>query len=1011
MPRLARTSVSLAIMLVAYWAYALLAVPLIEPQVERRRDGGDARDRQIAQRDNEQRIRELEGLFPADGWDLARAKILESDQLKLLIWDYKKLTPSKVEIRPCAIVYMPEGQTGNAAERRRQAVVLESRDGAVLEFDQPFDLSRGKIGRLTKGRLEGRIVIRSDSKQPGPQDDLLIVTRDVAITEQFVFTPHEVEFRYGANHGRGRQLSVKLLPGDPAANFQQHGPNVGGIEQFAIEQLDKLHLDFGGPVALPNQPAAAPGQAPEMAGPIEVSCQGPFCFSPEHQTITLENQVDVLRLLPNGPSDQLSCERLVLHLARPRDAVADPAAAKKMAVALDLQPRRIEAFGNPVVLRSPSQKVEARGEHLEYHLERQRFALKGKLQEVVLHQEANEIHARSVEYQAAERGGLGQVFAQGPGWLRAKTDRFPQPVGARWNGHLKISPDEEQRQVIRLIDGAELAYGSMGSLAAGQIFFWLFEAPPGTPPGQPQFRPDRMLAQQNVRLNSPQLSGAVHQMEVWFAPPAPVPQRAEAEQPEEVRLLADGLGRLRALIPTAWKMAWRYPAVAQALQRQMVSAAPVGGQVSETGPARHFNVTGDLLRCQVVMQGEEPELADLLIDGNVRFQETPTERPDSQPIRIEGDQLHIVDASKPHAAVTITGARAHFEGPRIGLTGTNINLNRGANRMWIDGAGRMDLTVDRDLQGQALAKPSVLQIDWQRQMTFDGRIVHFEESVVAATPDQQLRTEILDVTLKQMIRFDSFDGKQPVEPEKLLCAGGVKMESQAFDPQGLSMRAKMQMDDLVVNLDSGDLRAKGPGQVTSVSRQSGSPLGEAAGMPPPEPAESGSPGEDQLIYLNVRFQGGIVGNLHRREMAFHDYVKTAYAQVATWDTAPDPDNPDALGPQGFVMNCDRMQLVDLPMPQGAHAIQLDASGSTVVEGQMFTARAVRITYDKSKDLLILYGDGRTSAELSVQKYVGGPVSTVAARQVRYYPTTRRLRIDGGRWLELNELPSLNAPSK
>ncbi len=1010
MSRTARTSISFAVVLVAYWTYALVAVPLIEPRMDRlRSESGDLRYRELARKDMQRRLRELGGLFPAEHWDLEKAKVLQSEQVKLLIWDYTNLGQGKVEIRPCAIVYTPDNTITDEAERRRQAVVLEAREGAVLQFDQPFELSRGKIGRLVKGELRGRIVIRSDSKQPGPHDDLLIVTRDLAISEQYISAPYEVEFRYGASFGRGRNLVVKLLPGDPARGLGQHGPNIGGIEQFTIQQLDKLHLEFDDKKTPSKQLRATPGSSVQMTGPIEVSCQGPFCFNPVQQVITLDKQVDVLRSLPNGPSDQLSCERLTIHLARSRDTVIDPAAAKKATAALDLQPRRMEALGNPVVLRSPSQHLEARGERLEYHLERQRFVLEGKQQEVALRQEANEIHARSVEYQSAGPRRLGQVFAQGPGWLRARTDRFPQPIGARWGGHLKIAPDEEQRQVVSLIDGAELTYGPMGSLAARKIYFWLFETPPSDPAGQPLFRPDRMLAQQDVQLNAAQLSGSVQQMEVWFAPPA-APQQ-QVETTGEQRLLADQLGRLRALIPTAWKLAWRYPALAQAFQQQMASSGPAGGWLPESGSARHFHVTGDLLRCQVVMQGEQPELADLLIDGKVRFRETQTVEPNQRPIQIEGDQLHIVDASKPHAAVMITGTRAHFEAPRIGLTGTNINLNRGTNRMWIDGAGRMDLTIDRDLQGQMLSEPSVLQIEWQRQMNFDGRVVHFEESVVASTPHQQLCTESLDVTLQQTIRFDSFDGKQPVQPDQLRCTGGVTMDSQSFDPKGLALRAKLQMGDLVANLASGDLRANGPGVMTSVSRQAGSPLGEATRMPMVPPAEPHNAAEEQLIHLNVRFQGGLLGNLHRREMAFHEHVRTAFAQVETWEATPDPDNPDALGPQGFLMSCDRMQVVDLPMPDGVgRAVQLEATGSVLVEGQMFTARAVRMTYDKGKDLLILEGDGRVSSELSAQKYVGGPVSTVAARQIRYYPTTRRLRIDGGRWLELNDLPALNPPT-
>jgi lipopolysaccharide export system protein LptA len=1038
MSRPARISASFAAVVVAYWMYALIAVPLIEPRVRRLESDVVVRP-EDGQDEVERQLRALQGLFSA-GWDLKNAKILQSDQVKLLIYDYTSLGNGKVEIRPCAMIYTPSDPAIGEEERLRQAVVLEAPEGAVLQFDQPFELSRAKIGRLVNGRLKGRITIHSDSKRPGPEDDLVIVTREVDISDQCVSTPYEVEFRYGPNYGRGRQLFVKLLPGDSGGGLQQHGPNIAGIEFFQITQLDKLHLDFSdksllpvrktpataaAPPALaaPPAPAGTPapaepmgpmGQMGQMDGPIEVSCQGPFRFSPVQQIITFEDQVDVLRLQPNQTCDSLSCELLEIFLAKSRSAVGEKAASKKVAAGLDLQPRRLQATGRPVVLRAPSQNMEARGERLEYDIERRLFVLDGQQQEVVLRQEANEVHARSLEYQQSEvPGRLGRLASQGPGWLRV-SGRFPQPFGARWNGQLHLDPDEDQRHVISLTGGAELTYGAMGTLAATRIFFWLFETPLPGAAEKYQRRPDRMIAQQNVQFNSPKLSGALAQMEVWFQQAAPVaPQAAASDAGREQRPVQSGWGsRLRTLIPTAMRLAWRYPALAQTMQRQMAGVAP-GSPLDEAGPSRHFHVTGDILQALVLMRGEQADPTKLLIDGNVRFQETQTAQPGERPILITGDRVQIFDPTKIHAAVTVTGTRAHFEGPRIALNGTNINVNRGINRLWIDGAGRMDLEVDRDLEGRSFGEPTVMQIEWQRQMTFDGRKVHFEESVVAATPLQQVRTETLDVMLQQMIRFDEIDAQPEVKPARLRCGGGVVVESQTFDAQGLLSREKMQIGDLESDLVTGDLRANGPGWMNSVRLQAGNPMGEA-GLPggaPTAPPQAAGPAARRLVFLNVRFQGEIIGNLQRREMAFHDHVKTSFAPIPTWDTTLDPDDPDALGPEGFLLTCDRLGIADMDTPTGeGRAIALEATGDTVVEGQTFTARAVRMTYDKAKDLLILEGNGHTNAELSGQKVIGGPISTAAARKIHFWPTSRRLSIDGGRWLELNDLPTMgNSP--
>jgi len=1005
MPRILRSSISFAVVVVAYWAYALLAVPWIEPQAQRQnsRDRFE-RDRMAARQDMRRRLHELEGIFPAGSWALENAKILQSEQVKLLIRDYSNLGDGRVEIRPCAMVYTPDGPAQTAEERKRQSVVLEAPEGALLQFDSPFDLGKAKIGRLVKGRLKGRITIRSDNKLPGPQDDLLVVTRDVDISEHAVSTPFEVEFRYGPNHGRGRQMLIKLLPGDPASAGQGPGPSIGGVELFEIKQLERLHLDFGDQGLLPAQPSLVPRRPGAAAAPIEISCRGPFRFRPVQQLITFEDRVDVLRLHPNGPGDQLNCETLAIYLARPRGGVPGRVDAKgKMSGTLDLQPRRIEARGRPVVVRAPSQDLDVRGERLEYDFQAARILLDGQ-GEVVLRQGANEIHAVSVQYQSAGPGRLGQAAAQGPGWLRAKVaDRNAEPLGARWNGLLRLRPDEG-RQAISLTGGAELTYGAVGQLNAGEIHFWFFEPPPGasagpaSPAKQPQLQPDRMLARQQVRLQAAQLSAAVDELGVWFQVAARGgPPGAPNSQPASSATAGTG------------------PVSAPAGAPQAPGAAIAAASGEPPKPQQHFDVVGNLLRCRLLLRQEAQtaaELSELMVDGNVRFQETQVAQPNEQPLLVTGDRIQVLDADKPCAAVTVTGSPAHFEYRGLGLTGTNINLNRGTNRLWIDGAGQMDLSVDRDLEGRPLSGPQAMQIQWQRQMNFDGRTAHFEETVVASNQLQRLRTESLNVSLRRSIRFDAEAARQQPQLEEIRCAGGALMEGQTFDGQGPLSRDTLQVVDLRANLISGDTRASGPGWMTSVRWGTSDPMAARSPQPAGAPGDPTGPAQNELMYLNVRFQGAIAGNLHRKEMAFEHQVKTTYGPVDSWDAKLDPDCLESLGTRGIFLSCDRLAVVQMPSPTGQRpAVEMEATGNTLVENPGFTARALRMTYSEAKDLLVLEGDGRTDAELSAQKYVGGPVSNFAARKILYWPSTRRLSVDGVRSLELNDLPALSRRPK
>ncbi len=942
MPRVLRSAGSFAIVLVAYWTYALVAVPLIEPPAELRRDKPlTEQDRQQGSHLLDDRLAELRELFPPGSWVLKDPKILESDQVKLVMQDYRNLGDGRVEIRPCTIIFSPDGPADDEAQRRRRAVILEAPEGAVMEFDQPLDLGRMKIGRLVAGQLTGRITIRSKGKLPGPEDDLMIVTRDVELTEHNVWSPHPVDFRWGANYGRGHHMHIKLLPRRQTEDPAGRGPNIGGIELFELRRVERLHLELG-------QAKLASGKTSATSDlPVEVVCRGPFRFNLVEKVATFEDHVDVLRLNPDGPSDQLNCELLSIFFTDRAESVPgspddDKHGSKKNRPgAFDLQPQRIEARGNPVVVSAPGQQVRARGQRLEYDFQ------------------------------------TGRIAAEGPGWFcKQMAGRTDQLLQAHWNEQLRVRP-HEQNQVISLSGGAGLNFSGIGQLEAAEIHFWLSESPPDGQSEQSRLRPDRMLARGNVRVESPKLSSTVEQLEVWFEGRGARGEGPGARDEEGSRETPFSGRRHGGLPPTNFQGGNKLP------PPHLSPLAPRPSSLTQ-----HFEIAGRLLQIRVLMhEDEQAELSELIVEDGVRFVETHTKQPDEQPLLITGDRLHVVDAAEPHAAATVTGRPAQFEGRGLTMTGPNINLNRGTNRLWIDGPGQMKLPLESDLEGRPLRNPGTLQVVWQDRMAFDGRIARFEESVTADAEYQHLQTETLEVHLKQQIRFSDPKIGQDPEVEKVLCRGGVFMENRAFDGRTQSSHEQMQVVDLAINLTSGALTAGGPGWLLSVRRGD----------------------ENQLRGLHVRFQGSITGNLHRRQMTFHDRVQSAYAPVDCWEAKLDVDNPDALGPDGVVLHCDRLSVNQMDTPVGdRRAIELEAAGNTVVEGNTFTARAIRMTYTEAKDLLVLEGDGRTDAELFRQQQIGGPTSKAAARKILYWPSTKQIKVIGAKSLELSQFPTGNA---
>jgi hypothetical protein len=339
------------------------------------------------------------------------------------------------------------------------------------------------------------------------------------------------------------------------------------------------------------------------------------------------------------------------------------------------------------------------------------------------------------------------------------------------------------------------------------------------------------------------------------------------------------------------------------------------------------------------------------------------------------------------------------------VAGSNINLNRGDNRLWIDGAGEMNLPLDRDFAGQPLKEPLPLVIRWQRKMEFDGRTVRFDQSVVASTPHQRVETDTLELELKDPIPFDQPPNGRDPEPKELRCLGRVRMDSESFKEQGLVSKEHVEVGKLTVNLITGKTTAAGPGRMTRVGLGSDDPVGLRLDGPIGPPSGQSDSERDQLDYLEVRFQGMIEGNVHHRKMAFENQVRCVYGPVDSWAATLDPNDPDGLGTDGVLLSCDRLAVTQMPVPMTSEfSVELEATGNTLVEGRNFTARAVRMTYDEAKDLLILEGNGRVNADLYYEPPLGGGRSKASAQKILYSPSRGQLKVSGSPSVEFNQGP-------
>jgi lipopolysaccharide export system protein LptA len=983
------SAVCFAIVLVAYLIYARVAVPFIEPSIAGH--PGTIADAGAYEPSDDQSITQLESLFPPGTFDLKKTKVLKNDRVILLLEEYdNSLGDGQVKLKPCTMIKLWDGPADDEAQRLRQSIILEAPQGAILKFDKPIDLSSLRIGRLVGGSLLGPITIRSQGKSLGPEDDLLIRTNDVQLNEQKVWTQSPVDFAWGKNSGRGRDMQIKLLTDPSKIGNDRNAPNVTGIEIFELQHIESLHL-ASTPIASART-VPAPKQTNGFTTPtdfndlpVEITCNGAFTFNVVKRVATFADKVNVMRVNPNGPSDQIQSELLSIYFT-PRDN-----AKSNSDNSSDLEPERIEARGHPVVINAPTKNLTGQGERLEYNVKTNLISLDGG-PEVYLRQGTNEIHGRSLQYQLLGTNRLGSAKAQGPGWIRGQmAGETGQILESRWNDELKMYP-QDQSHVITFTGGAILDYAGIGRLEAKEISFWLKESPSGGPPNQSPL-PDKMLAKNQVTLNSSKLCIAVDQLAVWFVP-KDLPQ------------------------PSA------FPAPASPANQKQ-EAAPLNPNQNMLAPAeageRHFKISGGNLEACIQLQDQQ--ISDLRIENGVRLEELQTSHPNEKPILIQGDRLEGKNVSSPNATISVTGSPAHIEAQGMGLTGSNINLNRGTNHLWITGPGRMDLQPSSSMigkslvPGQPIALSGTLLIDWQKSMDFDGRTAKFEESVSAAAPQVHLQTKILEVKLKNPINFSDpkLQNQNQTELEELRCYGGAFLENRSLDAQQqLNSYERMQVTDLAVNMQSGALTAGGPGWLNRVNLGSMNPTqnqlgtGLLVGRPAAPMANSGgamsAQVNNQLYCLHIRFQDSITGNLRQGELTFNDQIRAAYTPVFDWSAMIDPDKQETLGPKAITLisNSLKVNQMSLPTVKG-QTIEVEASGNAVVEGNggVFTARAQRIGFSEAKELLTLEGNGRTYAELYQQPQPGAPFSTTAAQKFQYNLKTKAIKIINARSLEIS----------
>lgn len=530
----------------------------------------------------------------------------------------------------------------------------------------------------------------------------------------------------------------------------------------------------------------------------------------------------------------------------------------------------------------------------------------------------------------------------------------------------------------------------------------------------PQIRPKRLLANDNVVLVSPQLEAETGRLEVWFEPTRGAGGSGD---------LADGQ-RGSALSPGQ-------RSANQPGGLQLVSGQTPGRATSVD--MQPLDVKSDLIRVKLLDGGpdQSPRLAEVWTEGRVIVKQLRRTRPqptDADYLQVFGDRLHLVNRGLGAETVHVTGQPALIRDPMIQVEGASLHLDRAENLIWVEGSGMLQLPVERLPDGRVLSQPQPLDVEWKESMSFDGQRADFQGQVVTRLPlaltsalaggdaeapttrsepepggaeagENRLHCQHMVVALAQPISLRQIERQSSSAPPELAtisCQENVDLESTVFRGGKVFEVRRAHVHEFDVNQKTGEVHAQGPGWIEVWRRD----RTQQVVVPVRENSQANRPSQVDASpwgYTRIDFASHLTGHLTQRVTEFHERVRIVYGPVKHATGVIDANNlPERAG----WMKSQSLRLNAQPAAAGQARgfMEMVAKGNAELEGrqkgQSFHSQADQITYDESKTLYVIRAHGLAKARISRQERPGSPVTGGHGQRIEFNPTTGYFSIDG-----------------
>jgi lipopolysaccharide export system protein LptA len=673
----------------------------------------------------------------------------------------------------------------------------------------------------------------------------LIWTKDDVRVTDYQSKPKPTEI---SGHMMDMELFAEAPPGKTPVPRKPKGETVSGVKSIVLHSDVVMQLYVDGQSGFPGgnserpanappakRPATGPTAAPEKAH-ITIRTPGMFrydvfkdydtaCFDvPEAASGRSPRDVHAIRSYDSlvGKKDQLVCKHLELRLRRKE---AQAKAGQETAVAtspdksLDIETARATGPDGLVVLTSDSELLTARGSDFFYDAPKMLTVLKGQPM-MEADKDHNVIRARELwiqDHKPVEVGGKGYQTTTGIGpgtvdLIDKNTTPYHKAMRATWRDKLVSSKDGPHDLLVFTGAACFLDYEHDQTLSADTLKVWLQpkEAePPGaaaapapgskTDPEKSQ-RPDHLEAIGNVAATSAQLK--VYDtglLVVWFKDvpvdshlPAAVAPLANATKKGPAVATPASMPRPLPAGPATPEETVQEPAKGAAAPGTPPSAKPVApvlvGPPKPAEPPRPIDLSARRVEAWVLRSEERNTLEKVWCEGpqgTVRVKQAPA-TPEDKGVDIKGDTLQMIYHPEGNFLV-VTGDLAQLLMDKIYIVGPEVNIDQATNKAWVTGAGGMVMESKTNFQGDQLAKPVPLNVQWTKSMFFDGNYAEFHENIQAVQESAYLLCQRLEVHFDRAISLkEGAKGDQPpARVQNLVCDHSVDIFEETKDGEKL----------------------------------------------------------------------------------------------------------------------------------------------------------------------------------------------------------------------------------